>query len=201
MASKTEICNMALSHLGIGKEVSDIETESSEEAHACNRMYDVALETTLRDFNWPFANRVETLALVEEDPNSEWSYSYRYPVGCVKIKKILSGIRNDTRQSRVPYEFANDDSGQLIYTDQEDAEIKFTYLVDSPEFYPADFVMALSFRIAFLVAPRIAGGDPFKTGDRALALYRETIRVAQASAMEEEQSEEDVDSEFIRERS
>jgi len=55
MSSKTEISNMALSHLGVGYEIQNIETEQSQEATACRRYYDIALQTTLTDYPWPFA--------------------------------------------------------------------------------------------------------------------------------------------------
>ena len=47
MASSTEIANLALSHLGNGTEIADLETERSSEASACRRFYDVALAQVL----------------------------------------------------------------------------------------------------------------------------------------------------------
>lgn len=201
MASKVEICNLALSHLAIGKEIANFETEKSEEANSCRRFYSIALETTLRDFPWSFTTNIAALALIKESPNDEWGYSYRYPSDCLNIRRILSGVRNDTRQSRVPYKIAQDASGLIIYTDQADAEIEYTVRAENPLFYPPDFVMAFSFYLAFLIAPRVSGGDQFKLGDRALKLYLIEIGKAVSRNVNEQQAEEDPDSEFIRERS
>src|SRR5665648_440114 len=97
MSSATEICNMALGHLASGKEIANLETERSAEAIACRRFFDSARDAVLRDFSWPFATKIKALSLIEEDPNSEWAYSYRYPTDCLNFRRILSGTRTDTR--------------------------------------------------------------------------------------------------------
>lgn len=200
MASKVSIINIALSHLGISKEIANLETEKSSEASAARRFYNVALEVTLRDFPWPFATRFAPLALIETSPNNEWGYSYRYPTDCLSIKRILSGIRNDTIQSRVPYRIVSDISGLLIYTDQESAEIEYILRATNPQFYSSDFIMAFSYYLGHLMAPRITGGDQFKLGDKALQLYLLEISRAVSRATNEEQAEEPPDSEFITAR-
>lgn len=200
MSSSTVIANMAISHLGSGKEIATLATENSEEARACRRYYEIALKETLSAIPWSFAVRIMDLSLVEEDPNSEWAFSYRYPSDALKLTKILSGIRNDTRQSRVPYRVISDDSGSLILTDEEDAQIEYVKFEDNVDRYPADFVMAFSFKLAFYVAPRVTNGDPFKMGARAGQMYDMEIKKAIARMINEQQAEELPQSEFIRTR-
>lgn len=199
MASKAEICNMALSHLGVGADIASIE-EASAEARACRRFWDSTLEEMLRDFNWPFTRTFLSVALVEEDPTDEWGFSYRYPSDCVRLRRILSGDRNDPRQSRVPYQLGNDTQGTLIYTDKDEAEVEYSALITDTERFPGDFTMALSFRLASYVAPRLTGGDPFKMADRSLQLYMLSTAKAKASALNEEQPDEEPEGEFIRAR-
>ena len=200
MASKTEVCNMALSHLGVGKEIANLDSEQSEEASACRRYYDTARDATLRDFAWPFAQKRITMALIEELDqkldSTEWVYSYRYPSDCVKIHRVLSGTRNDSRQSRVPYEILKDSAARILYTDQENAVIEYTERVDDPSFYPADFELAFSFRLASLIAPRLAKGDPFGLRQSTMNMYVEEISRAKASSANEVQREELPISEF-----
>jgi hypothetical protein len=200
MASKVGIVNLALSHLGISKEIANIETEKSIEAETARRFYDTALEATLRDFPWPFAGRFANLGLVEETPTTEWNYSYRYPSDALYLRRILSGIRNDNRQARVPYKILSDSSGLLLYTDQETAEIEYTVRATDPQFYPSDFVVAFSFYLAHLMAPRVTGGDQFKLGDRAQQNYLLEISRAVSRSSNEQQDEEEPQSEFIRAR-
>lgn len=199
-SSKTEICNLALSHLGIGKEISNIETDTSAEANTLRRFYDTTLEEVLRDFAWPFTTKFEALGLVEEDPTDEWGYSYRYPSDCLHIRRVLSGLRNDNRQSRVPFKLGRDDTGTLIYTDMDDAEIEYTVREEDTSRYPSDFTIALSYKLAFYCAPRLAAGDPFGLRQTAAQMYQVTVAKAANNALAEEQAEEDPASEFIRGR-
>jgi len=200
MASKTEICNLALSHLGIGKEISDIITEKSAEADVCRRFYNLALEAVLRDVNWPFATKFKSLALIEQDPNEEWSFSYRYPTDCLKVRRILSGIRNETTDSRVPYKIAQDDSGLAIFTDIEDATIEYTVREEDGTLYTPDFVMAFSYRLAHYIGPRIAGSDFVELGQRIFQLYQIEVSNAAAVAFNEEQGDRMPESELVRSR-
>lgn len=200
MASKVDIANLALSHLGHGKSISNLETDRSDEANVCRLFYDLCRDSVLKDYKWPFLTKFAALALVEEDPTDEWAFSYRYPTDALEIKRILSGTRNDTRQSRVPYKMGQDNDGKLIYTDMEDAEIEYSAKADDPSKYPPDLVLALSFKLAVYIAPRIAAGDPNKLGARAMQMYEIELSKSLATAFNEEQAEELPDSEFIRSR-
>jgi hypothetical protein len=201
MTSKTEISNLALSHLGISSDIANLDTEKSEEATACRRFYELAKKSTLSDIDWTFATKFETLGLIEENPTSEWRYSYRYPVGCLNFRRILSGLRNDTPESRVPYIILTDDAGKIIYTDEQNAESEYTQDVTDTTLFSEEFVLALSFRLAAYVAPRVTGGDPFKLKKDMLAQYGIEIKNAKKKNMNELQVELPPESEFIRTRS
>jgi hypothetical protein len=200
-ASDTEICNIALSHLGVGKEIANLETENSNEANACRRFFDTARDATLRDFPWPFATKFADLSLVEETPNDEWAYSYRYPSDCVRLRRVLSGNRTDTPDTREPYKIAQDASGLVIFCDKEDAEIEYTVREEDPILYPMDFVVAFSYRLAAMIAPRVTSGDRYKLGPAAMQAYLIEISKAESSSLNEEQADKHPDSEFIRTRS
>lgn len=200
MASRVEICNLAILRLGSTQFIEDLDNEKSTQAALMRQLYDRMRKATLRDFPWPFATGFAALALVEEDPIDEWAYSYRYSTGCLRLRRILSGNRNDTRSSRVSYKLTNDSAGLLVYTDQENAEIEYTTDFDDPTFFPEDFVSALAWRLSAEAAPGLTGGDPHGLGKRALQMYVGEIQLARANALNEEQTDEAPDSEFIRER-
>ena len=200
MESKTEICNLAISHIGVSKDVSDIDTERSAAALACKKFYERARDEVFRDFNWPFATKYESLGLVETSPNTDWGYSYRYPSTCIRFRKILSGVRNDSKQSRVVFEIASDSTARLIFTDEQTAVGKFNARITDEGLYPEDFVMMLSLLIAAYIAPRLTGGDPFKLGDSAFKKYILSKTKAESTAFNEENNNENVESEFIRDR-
>lgn len=200
MASSTEICNLALSHLGIAKPIANLTTEQSQEATACRVFFDITRDAVLKDYPWPFCTRVESLALVETDPNDEWKFSYRYPSNCLTVRKILSGIRNETSSERTPYKIASDSQGLLIFCDTEEAQMEYTIRLTDSNLYSSDFIFAFSFRLASYLAPRLTAGDPFKLADRMLKMYLAEMSKATANAFNEEQRDSNPDPELIQER-
>lgn len=200
MSSITDICNLALRHLGISKEIANVTTEQSAEAKACRRFYDDTRKSVLADYSWPFATRIAALNLVETDPNEEWNYSYRYPTGCLFIRRVLSGTRQDTELTAIPYKITQDDQGLLIYTDRESAEIEYTVDEDNEDIFPSDFKIALSYRIAHYIAPSLTAGDPFKLGVAAMQKYEIEISKAAANAFNENKINEPRDTPSIAAR-
>lgn len=189
---------MALGHVSAG-EIADID-ERSAEADACSLFYAISLEATLRAWNWKFARRTEALALVEEDPTTEWAYSYRYPTGCLAARRIPSGVVPESQDDRIPFDVGADDEGQLIYTDRAEAELEYTKLIEDTTRFPSDFALALSFHLASLIAPKLTAGDPFKLGDKCMARFAMQIGQAELAASRETQAPGHAESEFIRVR-
>lgn len=200
MNSKTDICNLAISHLGSGVEISDFETDLSEEAKACRVYYDMCRDIVLRDFWWPFARKIVTLGLVDEDPDNEWGYSYRYPSDALMIRRLQSGTRNDTRQSEIVFNVASDDDGSLVLTDAREAIAEYTFRNENVSRYPADFVEALSYRLAAFISPRICGGMAANKKTEMMQLYSLATGKASANAANEMKADEQPESEFIRAR-
>jgi len=199
MSSQIHICNMALSHIGIGKEIATL-IEKSEEANACNRFYETTVKQVFRDYPWPFSTKIAALGLLEENPNDEWLFSYAYPSDCLNARRILSGIRSDTRQSRSPFEVSFSDSAKIIFSDQIDAELKYTLFNDDPITYPSDFQFTVSYLLAALIAPRLTGGDRNKLGVRSYQNYLVQRSISMANSSNESQVDEEPESEFIRAR-
>jgi len=198
--SDTGIANMALGHIGHGKPIGSLSTDASREAHACRVFFDNSRDEVLRDVAWPFATKYASLSLVEEALTTEWSYSYRVPADCLMFRRIQSGLRNDNRQSKVPYRIGSDSSGGLIYTDHVDAVGEYTKRLTSVEFYPPDFKTLLSMKLASYIVPLISAGDPYKMGDSLAKKYLIQLAITTANARSEEQGEELPQSELIRAR-
>lgn len=200
MASKTDICNLSISHLGISKEIGNVTTEQSAEAKACRRFYDECREAVLTDYSWPFATKFATLGLVAENPNSEWGYSYRYPTDCLFLRRILSGAREDTELTRIAYKIGKDAQGLLIFTDQPLAEVEYTENIADEDLFTANFRLALSYRLASYIAPRITAGDPFRLAEKVMQLYMVEISKSAANAFNENKMNEPRDSPSIQSR-
>lgn len=202
------ICNMAIAHLKIQRTIGNLDTDMSAEAVACRTFYNLAIQVTLEDFKWPFAKIQGPLALLYSNPfpfdaasDSEWAYAYQYPSDCVTFNRIVGDTRNETRLDRVPYRiFSNNDGTKMILTDMDCAFGEWTYANVTEDMFSASLVLAISFQLAFVIAPMLTGGDPFKLGDRAERLYKEWIIKAQANALNEEQVEVEPESEFVEAR-
>lgn len=215
MPSQVDICNLALSHI-TEKTITSM-TEKSVEAQTLSEFWNNALYQTLRDFAWPFATKYDNLSLVVTNPNGLWQYAYLLPSDCLYFRRILSGFQQDGRQQRVPYIIAKSDfinnptvtpattytaqaGAMYIFTNWQNAQCEYTYLVTDMTQAPLDFVMALSFRLAAFVVPRLTGGDPFKLRPEMEAKYDMEITKAKANAFNEQQQPEEVPSEFERTR-
>lgn len=207
MPSKTEICNMALSHIGTAMKITNIDTDKSQEAKSCRTFFETSRDATLRDYNWPFATTYKNLGLIKDlraEPDEfisqEWSFVYEYPSDCLKARRVLSGIRTDSRQTLISYKLLEFDQKISIYCDVENAALEYTKLISDPVLYPADFIIALSYRLSSYIAPQLTKGDPFQMKANLMNLYNIELSRAQATSLNEEQPDEEVYSEFERGR-
>lgn len=194
------ICNLALGHVGNSDGIASL-TEASTPARACKQFYAQTVDEVLRDFDWPFARTFEALALVAEDPTTEWDFSYRYPNGALAVRRILSDAgRVDTAATRVPWILGRDSAGLLLFADKADAVVAYTARVDAVGLYPPDFGQAVALKLAAWIAPQVTGGDPAKLGARAFGLYREQLELAQLNALLEERQDLAPESDFLSAR-
>lgn len=194
--TKTEICNMALGHLGVQAVIANLDTDQSAEARALRVFYELARVKSLEDKDWGFARRYATLNLVAETPNINFNYSYRYPSNALVIRRILSGLRNDHRNSRVSYDISSDSTGKLILTDMEQAQIIYTYNVDNLALFSASYVLAFSIQLAIMIAPKLTAGDQFQKVPQLEGMYTKALNQAVILDANEEQKDPEPESEL-----
>jgi len=151
-----------------------------------------------RDFPFGMAKKHVTLGLVQSNPVDEFQYEYRYPADCQYIDRIRTSYTPDNRQTVVDFEIRRDTTGRVIWTNQVDAILDYQVIETDSSRYQVDFVLAFSYRLAELIAPRITKGDPFKLGPQAAANYDKAKRKAQAASLNEQQEPEPAQSEFVR---
>ncbi len=195
--SEAQICNMALAHVGHTQFIANLETEQSNEANVCGLFYEQARDFVLEDYPWPFATRYATLNLIEEDPNNDWDYSYRYPSDCVFVRRLVTALGRENT-TPPPFKTGSDDSGRLIYTDEEDAVAEYTKKIEDPAMFPALFGEAVSWYLSGLICPGLAKDR--KQAVACFQMYEITKGRAQATAGNEQQQTTEPESEFIRAR-
>lgn len=136
----------------------------------------------------------------------EWVYSYRLPSDCLHMFRFISYRgNNDTRQSRIPYTIVDDAAGPLLYTNWPGnfnipVTIEYTYDNQIIPQWSSDFVLAMSYYMAYLIAPVLTSGDPFQLQQKVMALFDKAIIKASDANSNEEQRPEEPQSEFVRAR-
>ena len=199
-SSSTEIANLALGHINASKEIGNLDTENSAEANACRRYYDIALDSLEEDFEYPFMTTRAALGLITEDPNDDYQYEYTYPSDCQRAGRIVTSLTMDDAQSSAKYVIRYGTSGRVIWTNCSDAILEYQLIVTDTGRFQPNFTLALSYKLAELIAPTLSGGDPFGLGPRAEANYEKYVSKAQSNALANEQEEEQVECEWIRAR-
>jgi len=194
MATVVSICNMALARIGISTFISSM-TEASNEARVCSLFYEEARDFVLRDRPWNFAKKRVVLADAGAPP-AEWGFKYTYPSDCLKTRYIVpAGLRNPRNDQRVQFEVANENGQRVIYTNQEAAELVYTYRVTDPTLFDPMFSSVLAYRVASEVAmPLSAKPDLAKAARDA---YRAEIEIASGHSMDEQQEGPAPESEFV----
>lgn len=176
----TDICNLALAELGISEEITAL-TDDGNEARQCNRVYDKAVEFVLTECEWPFTTKIASLGLIQENPNDNWGYEYRYPSDCVLARRIASG---DPRpQSEPPFQLADDASGLVIWTNEPSACLEYNERVTTTTRWPLLFSEALSLKVAEMVAMPLTGDINIKRD--LFQLYTQKLSAAKARALNE----------------
>lgn len=200
MSSRSEIANMALSHIGQGNDITDVDSDSSAEAKACRRFLDIAIDNVLRDFDWNFARVYASFNLVATNPTPEWGFAYRLPADCLNFKRIITGFRQTNHDNAMPFRLGTDVTGGLVYTDMPNMQGAYTSRVTNTALFPPDMVIALSYLLASLILTRISSGDPYNIRKLLMQAYQMAIGNARANGANEEQLDKPSESEFIRAR-
>lgn len=174
MASEVDICNLALAHLGDNATVASLDPpEGSAQAEHCARFYPIARDSLLEMHTWGFATKRVTLALLGSGW-PEWDYSYMQPSDALNIVAILppdatddysqglSNVPMAAGGSYVPQAFSCEVDGSgndVILTDQADAVLRYTCVVEDTTKFSPLFVMSLSWHLASMLAGPMLKGD------------------------------------------
>lgn len=201
--SKTSIGNMSLLHLKNSESMTDIDSDASTQSLILLAFWDVALGMVLEDFDWPFAKKIDDLALVETDPDDgvEWGYSYRWPSDCKKPRYIVDGNGKPSAVfQRIEFEEGVDNTGKLIFTDEESATLAYTKTVTDVTLWSDRFSLMLSYRLAALTAKTLCGGDPTGLGQQAEQQYQTLLTQTKAHYLNMKSTGTPRESEFIEGR-
>ena len=194
-ASKTAICQRALARLGCTTNVSDIDTDTSQEAKLCRIFYDNAVTNVLEGFDWPFANRTGEIPIVETGLTGKWASHYAYPSDAVRILSIQpidSTLAVTYPQSFISTQYTSAGSFEIVGGTSNKFIATFytvallcTYIKNETNtaLFPASFEDALVYRMASELA---LGLNKSMDISRAMSnAYLTILAVAKASQKNE----------------
>lgn len=151
--------NLALSRIGIGKQIANIATDQTREAVAVRLVYNDAIQETLRDFAWPFATRYVQLAVLNAGvrPNSDWLYVYRQPNDCLFERRLVVSRTDVGDPAPSPFLCSSDDTGGLIFANLANAVLEYTARPKCPHTRGEPlFREAAAWKLAELIAPSLS---------------------------------------------
>ena len=180
MATEIDICNLALAHLGDDATIASIKPpEGSAQAEHAARYYPIARNSLLESHTWNFAAKRASLATTT-NTLEQWEYAYVAPADMMTPVAIISPTaQNDyaTRMSAgdtpggitsnyaptivagqyTPQQFALE--GAFIYTNQENAMLRYQAYITDPSLFSPLFVITLSWHLASMLAGPVIKGD------------------------------------------
>lgn len=178
MASEVDVCNLALGNLGDNATVASLDPpEGSAQAEHCARFYPIARDSLLELHTWGFSTTRTTLSLLTSGW-PEWTYCYAQPADALNLIAVLPPESDDDYSGQYGVTTANvpltgggqyvpqpysaeslDDGTLVIYTDQENAVLRYTQRVtDTTKFSPL-FITTLSWHLASMLAGPLIKGD------------------------------------------
>ena len=202
MFTKAKIFDLAANALLLTRRFIDPDTDKSNEAKVFLTNYDIALRSTLEDLDLDSTSDVKTLELVEEDPNDQWLFAYKYPSNCAIFRRIQSTELMDNRYSHIPRRIGMYEGQKVIFTNEADAIAEYVAYDVPLSSLSANAGLAVAYKLATLSAPLITGKGAQKLIEAIQAKYI----VAKAEAQEKDKNEnfnyveDHISSEFVAAR-
>ena len=171
--TKQKIFNLALKNLKVSTPVSAA-NKSDKNYAVLDEFYETAVLQVLESTDWTFANCYKQLnLLINEKPlNPCYQFAYDYPndVACPRLIVVGKGEEQEF------FEIASVNKKLQLWTNRENAVLKYTRNdIDEKEF-SSNFAMALSWYLAFLACPSVSGARA--TQADCMQIYKEQIQQA-----------------------
>jgi hypothetical protein len=171
MASVVDICNLALRQLG-ARRITSL-SDSTEEARACNDVYESLRDDLLRSHPWNFAVYRASLASSSDSDQWEFDYSYPLPSDCLRV----IAVEDD-------HSFIWQVEKRRIVTNQGGPlRIKYIAKETDPNQFDVSFMKCLALYIAAELAERLTNSNTKR--QLAEAAFDKALRVAKFTDAQE----------------
>lgn len=168
MATEVDVANMALSHLGIAARVTSISpSDGRYESDKCAEFFPIARDMLLEMHDWSFATVREVLAELDVGVPDSWTYAYAKPNSCLRILAVMPAEYGNDYGSEIPgyptgQEYVQEtepvSDTTIIFTNVEEATIRYVARETDISRYSATAVVALSHLLASLLAGALVKG-------------------------------------------
>lgn len=157
MYTKTELYNLALGALLLSKKIVNADTDESTEKNILDTNFNSALYSTLEDLDLNRTADSMVLELIAEDPDDHWSFVYKYPNRAAFIRRIVSSVKKDNEDSRIPLKIGMYEGQLAIFTNQEDAEVEFVDKSIPLTALSTNAGLAVAYKLASMCSPLLVG--------------------------------------------
>lgn len=161
MASVVDICNLALSRLG-QKSISSIDEAGI--AEKCKLEFNPTKESIIRDYQWSFSTKIESLAPIDGEKFFGWDYVYAYPKNCLRVWRIFNEATYGLSEP-IPFRViaSNVSSKKLILCNLQTAYVEYAANTNDTTIFDASFVDAFSWKLGANLAKSLTGNASLST--------------------------------------
>lgn len=195
--SKTSLCNLGLSAVGINSRIGNVDTEKSNEAIQCRLWYDHVRVLILEAKLWPGMADKEFELQALTNPSTQWAKLYKYPSNCLFASHIINpASRTPGRGGKIPFKPTRLSGayGKGLYCDQDNAILVGNEDVTDPTLFTSTFAQAMIMGIGAHVSPSLRVDTEVMKASQAG--FREWMMEASQQVNREAQEDEESDSEF-----
>lgn len=154
--SKTEIFNIALSNLGVSSLIQN-PNQNDTRAILLNNYYEIARDTIFEIHDWNFASAYKSLALSSlNSPNPNYEFAFVYPTDCISPRCLIDSVSHKEKKFDIAIINSNE---KIILSNSNPVILRYTKRIENETLYPAPFVCALGFYLAYLSAQTIVGSN------------------------------------------
>jgi hypothetical protein len=184
MASRIDICNLALLKNGSGSKITSL-TDNNVAARAMNACYDLARKAELRARNWSFSLKRASLPAASTAPAWGYSVAYPLPADCLRVMQVNEFYLTP---ALLDYNTADAsafaiETGQILCDYSAPLKVRYVMDVTDEGTFDALFVNALAARLAYETAEQITNSTSKKQA--AAEDYKQAIQAAsRANAIE-----------------
>lgn len=179
MASEKDICNLALQRIGQFSPITAL-SDDSDYANMASRAYPVVRDALLERHAWNFATSRVSMPKVDVALNG-WASAYALPSDCISVLAVHHATERGHEPCTYEWVIESVGSHNVLFTDCNDAVIKYIKRVPESGMFSPMFVDALAWLLAAELAGPIVKGD---TGVNIANKLMETARLAEVKAIQ-----------------